>query len=186
LFAAFLARRTTGDRVWGAVGKGVGIVVLTLVGIVIGSQFRTFFGVDKSINSGAITQVIKKAQHGSSGGTSDFGAKQVQSPADVPMAVVSVMFRPLPFDAHNATALLAAVEGTILLGMFVWSWRRYKPFVRWARKRPYLVLAAVYWAIFIYAFSSIGNFGLLTRQRPQVLPFALILLAVPLPRKQHR
>src|SRR5205807_1126729 len=124
LFAAFIARRSSGDRVWAAFGKGVGIVVLTLVGVVIGSQFRAFFGVNKDLQSGGISQVFEKAQHGSEGGSSDFNAKQIQSPADVPMAVVSVIFRPLPFDANNTTALLASIEGTVLLGLFVVSWPR--------------------------------------------------------------
>jgi hypothetical protein len=33
--------------------------------------------------------------------------------------------------------------------------------------------------LFILAFSAIGNFGLLTRQRTQLLPFVLVLLAMP-------
>jgi hypothetical protein len=32
----------------------------------------------------------------------------------------------------------------------------------------------------VYAFSAIGNFGILTRQRTQVLPFVLVLAALPL------
>jgi hypothetical protein len=39
--------------------------------------------------------------------------------------------------------------------------------------------------MFVIAFSSIGNFGILTRQRTQVFPFVLVLLAVPRPRIDH-
>jgi hypothetical protein len=37
----------------------------------------------------------------------------------------------------------------------------------------------VYGLLFIVAFSSIGNFGILARERCQLLPFFLVLLAVP-------
>ena len=33
--------------------------------------------------------------------------------------------------------------------------------------------------MFVIAFSSIGNFGIMTRQRTQVLPLFLVLLALP-------
>jgi hypothetical protein len=36
--------------------------------------------------------------------------------------------------------------------------------------------------MFVIAFSSIGNFGIMTRQRTQVFPFVLVLLCLPLPR----
>jgi hypothetical protein len=33
--------------------------------------------------------------------------------------------------------------------------------------------------LFIYGFSSFANFGILTRQRVQVLPFVVVLLCLP-------
>jgi hypothetical protein len=36
--------------------------------------------------------------------------------------------------------------------------------------------------MFVFAFSSIGNFGIMTRQRTQVFPFVLVLLCLPMPR----
>jgi hypothetical protein len=37
----------------------------------------------------------------------------------------------------------------------------------------------VYSGLFVVAFSSIANFGILARERTQLLPFFLVLLAVP-------
>ena len=51
------------------------------------------------------------------------------------------------------------------------------------REQAYLIFCVVYAALFIYAFSYIGNFGILARQRVQVLPFVLVFLALPLLRK---
>ena len=41
-----------------------------------------------------------------------------------------------------------------------------------------LLLSIAFTAVFVYLFSAIGNFGILSRQRAQVLPFVLVLVAV--------
>jgi hypothetical protein len=51
--------------------------------------------------------------------------------------------------------------------------------VRSFRRLPYVTFVVVYGLLFIVAFSSIGNFGILARERCQLLPFFLVLLAVP-------
>ena len=51
------------------------------------------------------------------------------------------------------------------------------------RRSPYLAFCVSYVLLFVVAFSSFGNFGILTRQRVQVFPFFLVLLAVPLAAK---
>ena len=47
------------------------------------------------------------------------------------------------------------------------------------RRNPYVTFAVVYVAAFIWAFSGFGNFGILARQRVLMLPFFLVLLALP-------
>jgi hypothetical protein len=42
----------------------------------------------------------------------------------------------------------------------------------------------VYAAGFVVAFASIANFGILARERVQLLPFFLVLLAVPVARSR--
>jgi hypothetical protein len=44
---------------------------------------------------------------------------------------------------------------------------------------PYVAYALTYTVMFVIAFSSISNFGILTRQRTQVLPLALVMLVLP-------
>jgi len=41
----------------------------------------------------------------------------------------------------------------------------------------------VYLALFVFAFSTIANFGILARERTQLLPFFLVLLAIPAGRR---
>ena len=46
-------------------------------------------------------------------------------------------------------------------------------------RRPYVLMCVVYTGIFTFAWSSFANLGALSRQRVQVWPFVLLLLAVP-------
>jgi hypothetical protein len=46
-----------------------------------------------------------------------------------------------------------------------------------------VAFVVVYSLLFVFAFSSIANFGILARERTQVLPFFLVLLAVPAVRR---
>jgi hypothetical protein len=101
----------------------------------------------------------------------------------MPWATVSVLFRPFVFEAHNAQAMLAALEGTTLLALLARRVRDLGPHLRNIRNEPYLILCIVYVLLFVYAFSSFSNFGILTRQRVQVLPFVLVFLALPLQRE---
>ena len=41
---------------------------------------------------------------------------------------------------------------------------------------PYVAYALTYTIMFVIAFSSIANFGILTRQRTQVLPLVVVLV----------
>jgi hypothetical protein len=42
-----------------------------------------------------------------------------------------------------------------------------------------VVLAIVFTGLFVVAFSSFSNFGLLIRERASLLPFFLVLLSIP-------
>ena len=47
------------------------------------------------------------------------------------------------------------------------------------RRQPYVVFCFVYTVLFIVAYSSYANFGLLARQRVQLYPLFLVLLSIP-------
>lgn len=61
--------------------------------------------------------------------------------------------------------------------LFIRHWRRLGNFLP-RRRAPYLAFVATYRLLFIIAFSNFGNFGILARQRAQLLPFVLVLLAI--------
>jgi hypothetical protein len=101
---------------------------------------------------------------------------------ELPVALFSVVFRPLPFEATNPQAFLASMEGVFLLVMIARNWRRLGHFIP-RRRAPFITFVASYSLLFMVAFSNLSNFGILARQRTQLFPFLLVILAVPLSRR---
>ncbi len=60
------------------------------------------------------------------------------------------------------------------------SWKRLRNLPTMAFRRPYVLFCIVYTGIFAFAWSSFTNLGALARQRVQVWPFVLLLLALPM------
>jgi hypothetical protein len=128
---------------------------------------------------GSTESQLEKTLQQTSIGKSEFTAPAVSTPLDLPWAVVSTLLRPFPWEARNLNSLIAAGEGALLGTLFLLSWKRLRGFPRLALKRPYLVFVSAYVLVFAIAFSYVGNFGILTRQRTQMLPAAIVLLALP-------
>jgi hypothetical protein len=115
----------------------------------------------------------------SDSGGSVFQPSVLDSPLRTPIAVGTVLFRPIVIEAHNAQAMAAALEGTLLLILSLVRWRWILHAVRSVRRSPYVAFAILYSTGFIIAFSSMANFGNLVRQRVQLLPLYLVLLTIP-------
>jgi hypothetical protein len=113
-------------------------------------------------------------QTGTGGSQIDGGG--IASPSQLPLAIVTVLFRPLLHEGTSLQVIFSALEGTALLLFTVWKlptiWRNKKLL----REKPYLMVTFFYTGGFIIAFSAILNLGILARQRVQVLPFFLALL----------
>ena len=91
----------------------------------------------------------------------------------------TVLFRPLPIEASSGVAAASALEGVFLMGLVWVSRRRLRSIFRCMRNQPYVAYCVGIMLTFIYAFSAFSNFGILARQRCQVLPFFLALLCLP-------
>ena len=99
---------------------------------------------------------------------------------------MTVLFRPLIVDAHNVQALISGIEGTFLLLFSVVRYKWILAAIGSIRRQPYVAFAIGYTGLFIVAFSSVANFGLLARERTQLLPFFLVLLTIPPPSVRDR
>ena len=62
--------------------------------------------------------------------------------------------------------------------MFIASWRRLMTIPGRLHAQPYVTLAVCYLLMFVFGFGTIANFGILARQRSQVLPFVFVLLSL--------
>jgi len=106
-------------------------------------------------------------------------------PSGYPRDLYDVIFDPTPLNAHGSAQRLAAFENTVILLLFLTSFRRLRCLARTAFTRPYVLMCLMYCVAFPYAFAALNNLGLIDRERVLFLPFLLVLLSVPLtPRGQ--
>ena len=162
----------------GSVGKVVGlVVVLALGGAVAGRTAELLDTGDLSLSS--LESARTQATDRTSQGGSQFPTFNPNSPVGYTKAVVTTLVRPFPTEAHGSEQLATTAEGLVLAALLVTSWRRLLTIPRRLRREPYVALAVAYVLMFAYTFSAINNFGILARQRVQVLPFVFVLLALP-------
>ncbi len=165
-------------------GSRVAAIVVLLAG---GSWLSTYTAEILKVESLGAAQTgaaLDYVEQQTSQGGSEFRAARVNQPLDYPWAVVTVLLRPFPGEARDVPGLLASAETMFLLGLAVVSWRRFARLPSLLVRSNYVLFAAAFCATFVYAFSSLGNFGLLARQRTQVLPLLFVLLALPALRRR--
>jgi hypothetical protein len=185
LVVAYLVARP--PRRLGALGPIMKLIALVAVvavaGLLLGqtSSYLKEKGIDPQ--DGVQGVLAESARRTGQGGSSFAAPSAITSPAKLPLAVVTILYRPFPFEAHNAQVAVTALESTLLLFLTVRRRRGIWQALRHPRRRPYVAFVVVYSLLFIYAFSSIANFGILARERTQLLPFFLVLLAIPAVRR---
>jgi hypothetical protein len=186
LVMAYLFARP--PRRLGALGPAVKLFALAvLVVVAVGLLGRTqSYLLQKGIDpQDGVTSVLAETQRRTNQGGSNFQAPSTgASLAKLPLAAVTILFRPYPFEVHNAQAAITALESSLLLCLTLARRRAIWHAVRQLRRWPYVVFVLVYSGLFVVAFSSISNFGILARERTQLLPFFLVLLAVPAGRRR--
>jgi hypothetical protein len=178
LVTAYVLRRPTKPTAVHRVGKLLGIAALLVAGLLVAGAVQRFFDL-QGLDAEAVDLVLDETGRRSGQGGSEFDNVRATSPARYPGAVIQVLFRPFPFEANNAQAMVASAEGLVLLALFAISIPRLARLPSHAIRRPYVAFAVTYSALFVLAFSAIGNFGILVRQRTQVYPFIIVAVALP-------
>jgi hypothetical protein len=176
---AYLFVRSVSGSVWLSGSKIVAIAVLLVGGAVIATQTAEFLKVDDFGQDQLDAAAQSATDRTSQGGAEFTPIRADSSPIAFPAAVGTVLFRPLPFEAHSQEALIAAAEGVLLIAVTAASWRRLVLLPRKILREPYVAYALSMVLLFCFVFSVIANFGILTRQRTQVLPLLFVLLAIP-------
>ena len=170
---------------WGrarAISFGRRVVTLTAaagVSFLLVISTREYLQASYVSTDDGVLSTLGEIEHRTAQGGSEFEPIVVDSPVVFPAAAVTVLFRPFIVEAHSAQMLVSAIEGSVLLLICVVKFRWALAAVGSMRRQPYVLFALIFTAVFIVAFSSIANFGILARERVQVLPLLLVAFAVP-------
>lgn len=125
----------------------------------------------------SLTQNLENTVDRTEIGGSAFETRPVRGPQDIPLALLTVLYRPFLFEATSITVGIAAAEGAALLALTVlsarWIWKVFPAMYRW----PFAGYCGAYVLLFVVAFSNIGNAGILARQRVQMFPLLMLLVA---------
>jgi hypothetical protein len=180
----YLFRKPREDlRELAPVAKGIAMALVGVVALVFLIKASEFLKENGIQTDQGVTTALRDVTYRTTTGESSFAPSVLESPFRAPIAVLTVLFRPFLFEAHNMQALAAALEGTFLLGLSLVRFRWGLAALRSLRRQPYVAFAAAYAALFIVAFSSFANFGLLARERVQLFPLYVLLLSIPPPKK---
>lgn len=161
------------------VAKVVSLAAVALVAGLLVVQANEFLRKSHIDTSEGIGSVLESVADRTGQGGSQYAPPIFDSPARAPAAVVTVLYRPTLIEAHNSQALASAAEGTFLLLYSVWRIRWGFAALQLMRKRSYVTFSIVLVGAFIFVLSSFSNFGLLTRERIQLLPMYLVLFSIP-------
>lgn len=181
VFAALLVAqlfRPASQLSLGVLSKVAGVAVLAAAAFVLATQSAGFLGID-DLSTQAVVDELAEAGLQTQMGGSAFNPIPLNSPLGVPTAIATMLYRPFPWDGGNFQMVLQGIEGLFLLGLTVLALPRMVAVWGIAKRSTYLVFCVVYTLAYILAFSQFGNFGIVARQRVLMLPFFLVLLALP-------
>jgi hypothetical protein len=179
-FAVALMIRRQGARDTSSTLKRVGGLVF--MGILFGaSMYMTlhYLKFGNSTSGGINLQATNSNNNGKGIGFGSSGFVYSSSPLKWPIDAYEVLFNPLPFNARGSGEYVAAIENLVILGVIITSYRQLRILPRASFARPYVMMCLVYSVGFIYAFAALGNLGLIYRERVMLLPFLLVLFAIP-------
>jgi hypothetical protein len=131
-------------------------------------------------NSNAIDafQASRETQFNTGESGSNFTPPNALSPGGLPLAVVTTNFRPFPWESGGLLPKLTSLEGVFLALLILARWRQIWRGIRRWRDNAMVLFAAAAFLAFSVILSSLANFGLLARQRTQVLPFMFMLICM--------
>lgn len=172
------ARTQTG----GNFAKLAALVVLAGAGSILVTQSAQFLGID-DFSYQAIADSVTTASDQASDSGSTFTPVSLSNPLGLPMAFVTILFRPFLFETRNPAMLIQSIEGLFVLYLLVRFRPRVRPTLRLLRTNPFVLFSALFVLDFTIAFAGFGNFGILARQRVLMLPFFLMMLALPIGRE---
>lgn len=169
--------------------RPLGMVIIGLMVVFTVTAGTRFVGLtDLSLDSVEEQLDAQTASTSYGGSTYDHRGNSLTNPLYLPTGFVTVLFRPFLWEASNSFQLAAALESAALLWLTVHRRASILLALRRCRREPFLLYCIMLLVFYSATFSSLANFGLLTRQRSLVLPalYALIAVAPAMARKFER
>jgi hypothetical protein len=179
--ALIISRRTTarpGAITPSSVAKVAGLVIVVAIGGLLASRTESLLKVN-DLSSSSIDSALTTTASQTALGRSSFSAPDAKNPIGYVEAAVTIVARPFPFEASGTEQVVTSFEGLLLGVLLLVSWRRLLSIPGLLRREPWIAFALAYFLMFVFAFAAISNFGILARQRVQVLPLLFVLLCVP-------
>jgi len=154
------------------------VLAIVIVGAMMGAGASAdLFGLESFDGVSDVNAALDFAQERTSQDAAQFVAARVSNPMDYPWAIVTVLFRPFLWETSNTAALISAAESTVLIALLLVAAPGLLRQATQLVQRGQLLFSIAFMSVFVFLFSAIGNFGILSRQRAQVMPFILVFVA---------
>jgi hypothetical protein len=168
-----VANRVGGSRRWVAIVLSVAAFAFVPAAI---GQVEKILKLD-DLNVDSAESALGEVNRRTTEKGADFVIGSTFTPPGFAVGAVTVLARPFPWESPGVQGLLTSTETTVLYGvMAVAAWRR-RHGIWQARSNRLVRLGLGYSIAFVTAFASVGNFGILARQRSLVLPFIMAIVA---------
>lgn len=160
-------------------------IIVVIIGtlIFVGySQVGRVLGVESVSVEGLLQVLTTQAEneYTSGEGGSNFSVTSVTDPMWLPLGLVTVLFRPFPWEANSALVVIQSFEPFLLALLVAFKSKSILNNLLMAPKNPFLVYVIVFLILNVVPLSTLGNFGLLSRQRALVFPFVFVLVSAQL------
>ncbi|MFQ6027323.1 MAG: hypothetical protein ACE5Q6_07510 [Dehalococcoidia bacterium] len=156
----------------------VTVVLLLSISVVVVVKAKEFVGLE-SLSVDAVLATMSKTLDDATEAGSSYNPPSLTDPLGLPKQIITVFYRPFPWEAHRMVAFILSLEGMTLLGITVFQHRAIRRAIFSARKNPYVIFILLYILGFMVAFMAISNFSILGRQRLMMMPFFFMLLCHP-------
>lgn len=175
-FTLVLAKARTGLGL-SPITKWAAVLVVGAGGLILVFFAASNYNIDLSGDVGAeVDSFVTTVEGNTDKGGSAVSGGAVSGPQDIPGAALRVLFRPLPYEAHNPQAMASALESTALLLIFLWRSPKIIRNLKTVRRDPYVLFSLVMTFGFVILFSPFLNLGLMARERSQILPFLAVIV----------
>jgi hypothetical protein len=162
----------------GIVARPLGMVAIALLVLFTVTAGAEFLGIEDLSIESIEAELDETTERSSKGGSQFEHSGNSLSPLALPQGLVTVLFRPFPWEAGTGFQLLAAAEAMAVLGLIAFRFESITLGIRRARLEPFLLFCWTFLLLSAMTYSAFANFGLLNRQRSLILPALYALIAV--------